>query len=151
MDIATLLENARPEILDESYTALDSSRSLHYEKAGEPFTRQKLADLFDLVVRAIRERELDEVEAYAETVARERFSAGFDISEVQAAFNALERTTWQRLVADVPHAELARAVGLLSTVLGAGKDVLARTYVSLATERHVPSLDLTALFDGAAT
>lgn len=149
--IATLLDNARTEILDEAYTALDSLNSVHYEKAGEPFTRQKLADLFDLVVAAIRQRELDGIEAYAETVARDRFSAGFDISEVQAAFNSLERTTWHRLVADVPHAELARAVGLLSTVLGAGKDVLARTYVSLATEHHVPSLDLTALFDGAAS
>ena len=149
--IASLLENARTEILDEAYTALESLKSLHYEKAGEPFTRQKLADLYDLVVGAIRERELDGIEAYAETVARERFAAGFDISEVQAAFNSLERTTWHRLVADVPHSELARAVGLLSTVLGAGKDVLARTYGSLATEHHVPSLDLTALFDGAAS
>lgn len=151
MDIAVLLENARTEILDEAFTALDSHNSVHYEKAGEPFTRQKLADLFDLVVGAIRDRELDGIEAYAATVARDRYSAGFDISEVQAAFNSLERTTWHRLVADVPPGELARAVGLLSTVLGAGKDVLARTYVSLATEHHVPSLDLTALFDGAAS
>ena len=103
------------------------------------------ANRFDAAVRE------DDIEAYAGSVARDRFSAGFDISEVQAAFNSLERTTWHRLVADVPHSELARAVGLLSTVLGAGKDVLARTYVSLATEHHVPSLDLTALFDGAAS
>jgi hypothetical protein len=151
VDIAVLLENARTEILEDAYTALDSSHALHYERAGEPFTRQKLADLFDLVISAIRLRELDDIEAYAEAVARERYASGFDISEVQAAFNALERTTWHRLVADVPHAELARAVGMLSTVLGAGQDVLARTYVSLATEHHVPSLDLTALFDGSAT
>jgi hypothetical protein len=41
---------------------------------------------------------------------------------------------------------LAEAAGLLTTVLGAGKDALARTYVSLASEQHVPSLDLGALF-----
>jgi hypothetical protein len=149
VDIAALLENARSEILDEAFTALEGSDSSHYERAGEPFTRQKLADLFDLVAGAIRHRDLDRIEEYAASVARDRYTAGFDISEVQAAFNGLERTCWHRLVADVPHDELARAVGLLSTVLGAGKDVLARTYVSLATERHVPSLDLTALFDGS--
>jgi len=37
------------------------------------------------------------------------------------------------------------------TILGSGKDALARTWVSLATSQHVPSLDLTALFEGAAT
>ena len=37
---------------------------------------------------------------------------------------------------------------LLSTVLGFGKDALARTFVELASKRHVRSLDLTALFAG---
>ena len=55
---------------------------------------------------------------------------------------------WRRVAADVPPADLAEAIGLLSTILGFGKDALARRYVSLATQRHVPSLDLSALFDG---
>jgi len=44
--------------------------------------------------------------------------------------------------------ELAESLGLLTTVLGVGKDALARTYVSLASHEHVPSLDLRALFEG---
>jgi hypothetical protein len=55
---------------------------------------------------------------------------------------------WRRIVAAAPPADLAEAVGLLSTVLGFGKDTLARTYVALATRSHVPSLDLSALFAG---
>ena len=55
---------------------------------------------------------------------------------------------WRQVVASVPPEDLAEATGLLSTVLGFGKDVLARAYVSLASQRHVPSLDLTALFAG---
>jgi hypothetical protein len=39
----------------------------------------------------------------------------------------------------------------MSTVLGAGKDALARTYVSLAGHRHVTSLDLSALFRGTGS
>ena len=38
--------------------------------------------------------------------------------------------------------------GLLSTILGFGKDALARRYVSLSSQRHVPTLDLSALFAG---
>ena len=75
-------------------------------------------------------------------------SAGFGITEVQTAFNAVEVVMWRRLVAIVPPQDLAEAVGLLSTVLGFGKDVLARRYVALASQRHVPTLDLSALFAG---
>ncbi len=148
MDVDVLLANARSDVLDQAFAALESSHIAHYQAAGEPLTRQRLGDLHDLVVSAIRDRDLTQVIAYSETVATERFNAGFDISEVQTAFNSLEEAMWRRLVHDEPHAQLAEAIGLLSTVLGAGKDSLARTYVSLAGKRHVPTLDLTALFHG---
>ena len=151
MDVADLLENARAQVLDEAFAALESSHIAHYEAAGEPLTRQRLSDLHDLVVAAIRQRDLTEVTAYSHQVAEDRFHAGFDISEVQTAFNSLEEAMWRRLVADEPQSELAEAIGLMSTVLGAGKDALARTYVSLAGHRHVTSLDLSALVRGTGT
>ncbi len=42
----------------------------------------------------------------------------------------------------------AETLGHVSTILGAGKDALARRYVSLATDTRAPSLDLRALFTG---
>ncbi len=148
MDVHVLLENARTQVLDEAFAALESSHHAHYQAAGEPLTRQRLTDLFDLVITAIRDRDLAPIVSYSHGVAEERFNAGFDISEVQTAFNSLEEAMWRCLVADEPRSELAEAIGLLSTVLGAGKDALARSYVSLAGQRHVPSLDLSALFRG---
>jgi hypothetical protein len=148
MDVAALLVTHEQEVLDEAYAALERSHVAHYEAAGESFTRQGLGDLFRLVVASIKDRDLAEMSLYAEEVAAKRFDQGFDISEVQMAFNALEEVMWRRIVATAPPDELAEAVGLLSTVLGFGKDALARKYVSLASERHVPSLDLTALFAG---
>ena len=148
MDVAALLAQHETEILDEAYAALERAHSRHYEQAGESVTRQRLLDLCRLVVAAIRDRDLAEMSIYAEKVARERFEDGYDVSEVQAAFNVLEQAMWRRVVDATAPAELAEAVGLLSTVLGFGKDTLARTYVSLASRRHVPSLDLSALFAG---
>lgn len=55
------------------------------------------------------------------------------------------------VVAAEPPSELAECIGLLGTVLGVGKDALARSYVSLASHRHVPSLDLSALCEGATS
>lgn len=148
MELDALLDKARPDVLDEAAAALGRGHATHYDRAGEGFTRQRLTDLYDLVVTAIRSKDLAPVSAFAEKVASERFDAGFDISEVQLAFNSLEAAMWRRVVADMPPPELAEAIGLLSTVLGFGKDTLARTYVSLASKKHVPSLDLTALFSG---
>jgi len=148
MDCAALLLDHRSSILAESYVVLERSHVHHYEAAGEEFTRQRLEALFDLVVTAIANRDLAGVSAYAVTVAEERFAAGFDISEVQAAFNALEEAMWRQIVAESAPQDLAEYTGLMNTVLGFGKDVLARTYVSLASRRHVRSLDLTAIFAG---
>ena len=67
------------------------------------------------------------------------------------AFNSLEDAMWRRAVSKATPGDLAKAVGLLSTVLGYGKDAVARKYLSLACQRHVPSLDLSALFAGATS
>ena len=148
MELDALLLEAESDVLEEAYAALGRSAPTHYAAAGESFTRQRLSELFSLVVSAIRSRDLAEMSRFSERVATERFEQGFDISEVQAAFNALEEAMWRRVVAASATEDLAEATGLLSTVLGFGKDALARTYVSLASKRHVPSLDLTALFAG---
>jgi hypothetical protein len=148
MDLVTILVDAQSEILDDAFTALQQLNAVHYESAGEGFTRQRLDDLAQLVIGAIRDRDVAPVLAYAVTIADERFNAGFDVSEVQSAFNVLETAMWRHVVAAEPPDELAEAIGLLSTVFGLAKDTLAREYVSHAAHRHVPSLDLSAMFRG---
>ncbi len=149
MDVDSVLMAARQAVIDEAFAALSAAHAEHYDAGGEQLTRQRLGELFTLVVEGVRERALAPVIEYAEQVATERFEAGFGIDEVQTAFNALEVAIWRRVVAAEPPEQLARSIGLVATVLGAGKDALARTYVSLASRRHVPSLDLSALFGGA--
>jgi hypothetical protein len=143
-----LLATAKPQLLDEAFAALERTHLAHYEDAGEAFTRQRLSNLYDLVVEAIRDRSLTHLIEGSSQIAKERFEGGFDVSEVQSAFNDLEEAMWRRVVVEVPPDGLAEAIGLLSTVVGAGKDALAREYVSMASHRHVPSLDLSALFRG---
>ena len=147
-DTAAFLEGERDAILRAAGETLVGMRTPHYQSAGEEETSRRLAALFDRVVESLRSRDLGPVVAYAEQVARERFEAGFDLAEVQGGFNALEEATWARAIAELDPSRLAEALGMVSTVLGAGKDALARTYVSLAANTHAPSLDLRALFAG---
>ena len=148
MDRAVFLRRKRAAIVREAEEALARLHERHYESAGAAASRQRLDALFDHVVAAVSTRDLSAVVSYAGDVARERFESGYDLSEVQAAFDTLESATWRCILADLSADEFAEALGLVSTVFGAAKDALGRQYVSLATRAHAPSLDLRALFAG---
>ncbi len=104
--------------------------------------------LYVLTTRAVQERNIGPMIAHANTVAQERFKQGFDLSEVQTAFNVLEEVLWRSIIKELAPTEQAHALGLVGTVLGAGKDALAREYVSLASKTRAPSLNLQSLFAG---
>ena len=85
---------------------------------------------------------------YTERIARQRYLSGFELFEVQTAFNVLEEVIWKRILSDMEPKDIVEAIGYISTILGAGKDTLARTYVSLAARGKAPAVDLKALFAG---
>jgi hypothetical protein len=148
MDLVETLKPSSAEIIEQASQALERSHLPHYERAGGDIDRQRLQDLFDVVIACLERRELAPVTDYAEAIASKRHDAGYGIGEVKTAFNVLEEAMWRTIVAATPPDQLAEPIGLLATVLGAGKDALACAYVSLATRQHVPSLDLRALFEG---
>jgi hypothetical protein len=120
----------------------------NYEKEGAEHVHQRLKALYVLTVRAVKERNLGPMVAHADTIARERFNAGYDLWEVQTAFNVLEEVIWSTIMKELPPVEYAEALGLVSTILGTGKDTLARRYVTLASKSKAPSLNLRSLFTG---
>jgi hypothetical protein len=151
MTLHQFLHDRSTEILAEATDAITSARLRHYEEAGRELIHQRLKALFVLTLRGIKERNLGPMVAHADEIARERFYAGFDLWEVQTAYNVLEEIVWSRIMKELPPAEYAEALGLVSTVLGAGKDALARRYVSLASKAHVQTLNLHSLFTGTDT
>lgn len=148
MEVVALLEAHGDQIIATASETLDRSRLPHYIEAGQAVGHERLQRLFDLTVAGIRDRDLAPVIDYMSTVANDRFHAGYAIREIQIAINVLEETIWHTIVEHMPPAELAQALGLVATVLGAAKDSLAREYVSLAGKTKSPSLDLSALFRG---
>jgi hypothetical protein len=148
MPLQELLETEAGHIVEEAAGALSRAGLSHYRNDPADRIRQRLQALYDLAALSVRTRDLSGLIAHAERIAGERFHAGYDLGEVQTAFNALEEALWRRIVQVLPPDEQARALGLVSTVLGAGKDALARAYVSLASRAKAPSLDLRELFRG---
>jgi hypothetical protein len=110
--------------------------------------QQRVQTLYDLVVKCVRERNLTPMRVSAKAVAAERFASGFDLWEVQTAVNVLEEAIWLRILKELQPSQFAEALGLVSTVLGASKDTLARTYIGLVSKTHAPSLNMQSLFAG---
>jgi hypothetical protein len=148
MDLHAYLHDHTAEIVDAACEAMKRSHVKHYEEAGPEHLHQRLRALYTLMTRAVKEKNLGPMVAYADTIAGERFNAGYDLWEVQTAFNVLEEVLWQNILASLPPQQFAEALGMVSTVLGAGKDTLARKYVTLASKSKAPSLDLQKLFTG---
>ncbi len=143
-----LLHRQEAVILSESLEGMTRCRLTRYEAAGTEEVQRRLSRLYALLVDAVRERDLEPVFSYAREIARQRFTEGIDLQEVQSAINVLEEAVWRRIVKEVPPDGLAEALGLVSTVLGVCKDTMASSYVALATKRHAASLDMSALFRG---
>jgi hypothetical protein len=147
-DVIEVLTAEGEEIVDNAAAALERSNLPHYAAVGAATARDRLAQLLALVVSSVETRDLVAMIDYARRIARERFDAGFDIREVQTAFNVLEEAVWARVVDAIAPRDLAEAIGMVTTVIGAGRDALASEYVSLASKQRVPTLDLSALFRG---
>jgi hypothetical protein len=148
MNLQELLHAQETSIIDEAAVALDRSRLKHYKAAGDAWNRERLSDLFHLTRDCVTSRNLTPLLDHMEAIAQERFNAGFDIHEVQTAVNVLEESIWRHVSQNLAADSLAEAFGLVGTALGAGKDALARAYVSLASQNKAPSLNLSALFAG---
>ena len=148
MNLEQVLNQKETEILSQANNALLRSRLPNYDKDGMAQNEVRLQKLYNLMRQGIRTKDLTAVVGYAEQLAEARFAAGFGLHEVQAAFNVLEEAVWQQIIAECEPSQLGEALGLISTVHGAGKDALARKYVSLASHKKAPSLNLQALFEG---
>lgn len=146
--VVELLKRDAAEAVDEATDAVLRTTPKHYATEGRPALRRRLAEIYDLLVRCVERNDAAPMIEHARRIAAERFEGGFDLHEVQSAINVIEEAVWKRILASMPPEELGRALGLVSTVLGMAKDTLARSYVSLATRSHAPSLDLKRLFKG---
>jgi hypothetical protein len=91
--------------------------------------------------------------AYAEAIAEERFNAGHDLGEMQAAVNALETAAWTTIFAELEPARYWEALGLVEhhprCRQGRACPAVRFPHRSpLTAHPHTPALDLRALFAG---
>jgi hypothetical protein len=146
MDLTQLLTESRTTIISEALQGLARATLPHYEASNAEQNSERLSKLFDLTLQCVDTRTLIPIVEYARGVARQRYDDGFGLQEVHAAFNVLEEVIWRTIAARLQPLQYPEAFGLVSTVLGAGKQALALEWVSLAGHHTAKSLDLSAMF-----
>jgi hypothetical protein len=148
MKINEILLDNQTEIINDAFAALERSHLKHYTSSRADENWQRLAALFDLTLKAVKSKSLTEMVNYSEKIATERYESGFDLHEVHTAYNVLEEAIWNTIIKKGEPKDLAEYLGLVSTVLGTGKESLAVCYVSLAGKKKIKSLNLSELFKG---
>jgi len=148
MTLVQLLDEKAAFLIEEATEALSRAHLKHYEAESFAKRKEQIQALYDLTAQSIQTRDLSKLLDYVQDAAKDYYKAGFDLHEIQMAFNVLEEVIWKNALKELPASEYADALGLISTALGAGKDTLATTYVGLASCRKMPSLDLSELFTG---
>ena len=146
MNLKELLRTQSAEILESATQVLKCAHLKSYDKSSPADNKKRILNLLTLTQQCVIERTLLPMKEYSAQIAKERFNAGFGLHEVQTAFNALEEELWTRITKQSAPEKLGEALGLISTVLGAGKEELALTYVTLASKTRTQTLNLTELF-----
>lgn len=146
MKLNEFLNAHKSDLLTEAAEALQRAQLKSYSVASSEQNKNRLEKLLNHTIVGVENKNLVGMTEYAEQIAKERFDAGFDLHEVHTAFNVLEETIWKNVVKIIEPSGLGEALGLISTVLGAGKESLALTYVSLASKSKTKTLNLSELF-----
>lgn len=144
MEIQKQLRGEETAIVDEAWSAIASLE--HYQRDGQDSGRGRLAALYRQVTRAVAALDLDGLRTHAARIARLRFEAGYEQSEVLAAFYALEDAVWRHASTQLPEAERGWGLGLVGTAFTNSREAVAQTFDALAPRARAPFLDLTPVF-----
>jgi hypothetical protein len=148
VELSELFRSWEDDLVNEAVTELRHARLQHYIADGEEITRERVTMFIERAMECLASRRAQPMVEHAERIARERYAAGYDLFEVQTAINVIEEALWKRVLSSVEPEELARALGMVNAIFSMSKDVLARSYVSLATNREAPRQEIEEILDG---
>jgi hypothetical protein len=143
---ARYLAERRAPILRAAEASLPLRAGRYAAAGGLP--RVRLEGLYDVIDDALAHGNAAKLIAHANRVAGERFEAGYGLSQVQSAFNALEEAVWADVSRRLPAEEQAPVLRAVSSAVGGAKDHVACVYVTLAARTHAPAVDVERLARG---
>jgi hypothetical protein len=127
--LTVALGRALDALLDEVDQRFPDSRLEHYRELE--VARERVTTMCMTVFECLQDRTIEPIARYSESIAQERLSAGLDIAEVQTAFDLFAEGLQRSVLPQLPTDRQTEAKELIATILAAGKDSLARTWVRI--------------------
>ena len=158
MQLAVSSQTARPPVQAARYLAARhgeivaaaeadlAARSARYADTSDDVLHDRVTTLFDTLVDSLATSCFLPLLDHAHAIATERFHSGYDLLEVQRAYNALEEAVWAAVFGEGESEQYRLVLPWVSAAIGAAKDEFARDYVKLAANEHVPAVDVAAMF-----
>ena len=139
MNLIKLIEENIEEIIKDCVKKIDRMGLEHYQEKDAWEVEQRIRDFFEALEESIKFENPVNIVSFAKKTAEERYYAGYSLSEVQTAFNCIEKVLWKKTYHELPAADFAKAISLISTIMGSIKDRLARKYYSLLKKTRILS------------
>lgn len=125
------IKAAQARLANAVLESLRSSHAPHYRTADVDVLRDRAEVLAERLVCSVTDESAALVN-HVRRIAEERMDEGYALEEVQLALNVLEGEAWAVTVeaagAGAGAPELVAQLSLLTSVVGAAKDQLARVY-----------------------
>lgn len=147
MNLSDVIRPNLDNIVVAAAAVVDAAGLPHYMSLDPQGVKLRLRELAEAMLKSVETGEPVHFASHAQSIAHDRFLAGVHIEELLTTFNALETALWENVVKVAPTEDVVADLGLIGSIIGAGKDQVASSYVEMATQRHTHGLDMSHLHE----
>ena len=115
-------------IIEKAAVNLGNYRLKNYEMAKLSEIEWWMGALFSALRESIKQKSMDPFLRYSENLGKLRAEKGFDLKEVQIAYNLLEEHTWEVVLERGDPKTRVQDLTQISEIVAAGKDKLTKWY-----------------------
>ena len=131
MTLLELLYNKPDKILLDATNSLVRAHLPHYEKFKESDINERFKKLLLSITKCVEKNSCDELNSYMDKLSDERFSMGFEPTEVQVAINIFEEALWKNIGNLVDEDKQIAAMKLITGVISKAKQEMLGEYAIL--------------------
>ena len=131
MTLLELLYNKPEQILADSTNSLVRAHLPHYENFLKTDIHDRFLNLLHSLTRCVENNSCSSMKEYMDKLSDERFSMGFEHTEVQMAINMFEESLWKNITEFVDEDKQFAAMKLVTCILSKAKEELVSEYAML--------------------
>lgn len=131
MTLLDLLYNKPDRVLADATNSLLRAHLPHYEKFKESDINERYRKLLISITKCVEKNSCNDLASYMDKLSDERFSMGFEPTEVQVAINIFEEALWKNISDLVDGDKQISAMKLITGIISRAKQEMLGEYAML--------------------